>query len=91
MQLLALLPTLLTPAHADDAWATREVELIRWPAAVLEAAPVTAKAAEGDKLVVVLEDGDQVRVQLGDVFGWVPADALTDENPDEGETDAPTE
>ena len=55
---------LLTAAHAEDAWTTRDVSLVRWPEAVLEAAPVTAEVSEGDKVVILLEDGDQVLDQF---------------------------
>lgn len=75
-------------AWADDAWTTREVELLRWPPAVMESAPKTATAAEGDKLTVVLEDGDMVRVLAGEHFGWVPADALSREAPAGAEDEA---
>ena len=81
---------LLTAAHAEDAWTTRDVSLVRWPEAVLEAAPVTAEVAEGDKVVILLEDGDQVRVRAGEAFGWVAADALTKESPEGEEEPAET-
>jgi len=87
-----LLIAMLTAVHAEDAWTTREVELLRWPESVLEAPPVTATAAEGDKLEIVLEDGAVVRVKKGTDFGWVPSDALTKDAPEgEEEPEEPTE
>jgi len=83
---------LLANVQAEDAWATRDVELQRWPETVIEAPPITAEAAAGDKLEIVLEDGDIVRVKKDGDFGWVPADALSKDAPeDEEATDAPAE
>ncbi len=70
-------------ALADEAWAARDVALLRWPPAVMEGAPKTAEVSAGARLEIVLDDGEQVRVLLGDDFGWVPADALSREAPEQ--------
>ncbi len=81
---MLLILTLIGLAAADDAWMTQDAVLVRWPAAVMEDAPTTARVDEGQKVEVVLRDGDQVRVKAVEDFGWVAADKVTDEDP-EGE------
>ncbi len=76
-------------ALADDAWAARDVALLRWPPAVMEGAPQTAEVSAGARLEIVLDDGDQVRVRVGEDFGWIPADALSREAPEQPPEQSP--
>lgn len=69
-------------AFADDAWLTRDVELLRWPDHAEGREVVVAEGATGDKVEILFRDTELVRVRKGGDFGWVPTDALTEESPE---------
>ncbi len=75
-------------AFADDAWLTRDVELLRWPDHAEGREIVVSEAATGDKVEILFRDTELIRVRKGGDFGWVPVDALTEEAP-EASADAP--
>jgi len=69
---------LAAPAFAQEpAWVTEQVESTRFADAEHPGPPLD----EGDRVEVVLRDGDRVRVRKGTRFGWVPAAVLTDQAP----------
>lgn len=68
---------LFSLAFAADLWVTAPTEGVRWP----DITTVSVSLAEGDKVEVLVRDGDKVRVRKGTSFGWVPATALTDAEP----------
>ncbi|MFN7145230.1 MAG: hypothetical protein ACK4YP_15760 [Myxococcota bacterium] len=68
---------LLSLAAAEDLWAAAPVEGVRWP----DVTTVSVTLAEGDKVEVLVRDGDKVRVRKLTDFGWVPASALTNVEP----------
>lgn len=78
--LTLLLAALLLPstAMAEDAWALRDVEALRWP----DAEQTSVELEQGDKVTVVYRTDGMVRVRYGAEFGWVPADALGDQDPE---------
>jgi hypothetical protein len=72
------LPT--TPAAqapASSRWTVAETPSRRFPDA--EVAGPTFPA--GATVIVLVTDGDRVRIQKGELVGWVPASALTDQPP----------
>ncbi len=69
-----LLPSL---AQAEDAWALRDAQALRWP----DAEQISVELDQGEKVTVVYRDDGMVRVRKGAEFGWVPADALGDQDP----------
>ena len=73
-------------AFADDAWLTRDVELLRWPDQAEDREIVVAEGASGDKVEILFRDAELVRVRKGGDFGWVPVDALTEEAPEASAT-----
>jgi len=68
---------LLSVAFAEDLWVTAPVEGVRWP----DVTTVSVTLAEGDKVEVLVRDGDKARVRKGTDFGWIPAADLTDVAP----------
>ena len=79
MHRLIALALLLVPslARAEDAWLLRAEKALRWPDAELTAMELAA----GDRVAVVYRGADKVRVRKQDLFGWVPADALSPTEP----------
>ncbi len=75
----AFLIALMLPATAvaEDAWATRDAQALRWP----DAEQTSLDLESGDKVTVVYRADGMVRVRKGADFGWVPEDALTDQDP----------
>ena len=71
---LVLLSTL---ALAEDLWATAPTDGVRWP----DVATVSITLAEGDRVEVLVRDGENVRVRKGTDFGWVAASSLTNVEP----------
>ena len=77
-----MLLLLLSTAFAQEAWLTEPVDLVRWP----DGEPITVKALKsGSKVEILVQDegADLVRVRSGIEFGWVPAGALTLEQPED--------
>jgi hypothetical protein len=72
-------------ASAEDAWTLRQVDGVRWP----DSKTVTVKLDAGAKVSVLVREDGLVRVRQESEFGWVPADALTDKNPDAKAEDLP--
>jgi hypothetical protein len=68
---------LISLAFAEDLWAVSNVEGVRWP----DVTTVSVTLLEGDKVEVLLRDGDRVRIRKGTDFGWVAATALTNVEP----------
>ncbi len=64
-------------AFAEDLWAVAPAEGVRWP----DVTAVSLRLAEGDKVEVLVRDGEKVRVRKGTDFGWVAATALTNVEP----------
>lgn len=62
-----------TPA-TTTLWATVDARLTRTPA---DGAPVVGDLTSGDKVQLVLADGDHYRVLKGTLVGWVAADSLS--------------
>jgi len=71
---LLLLSTL---ALAEDLWATTPTEGVRWP----DVATVSVTLVEGDRVEVLVRDGEKLRVRKGTDFGWVAASSLTNVEP----------
>ena len=67
---LSLMPT-AAPA-ADSVVLTQDATLKRWS----QGEAVVAELTAGTPVVVILEDGDMVRVRKDLDFGWIPAAAL---------------
>ena len=65
------------PSHV---WTTESVGLKRFA----DADGVLVTFDAGEKLEVVVKDGDVLRVRRGTDFGWVPADKVTEEAPSAG-------
>ncbi len=68
------------PALADEpesAWVRGEAASKRF----LGETTVGPTFDDGARVVVLMREGGQVRVQLGNRFGWVPESALTSEAP----------
>lgn len=55
-------------------WATTDTRLLRTPA---DDAVAVGDLASGDKVQLVLADGDHYRVLKGTIVGWVPATAVS--------------
>lgn len=72
-----MLFVLFSLAFAEDLWAVAPAEGVRWP----DVTTVSVTLAEGDKVEVLVRDGDKVRVRKGTDFGWVAATALTNVEP----------
>ena len=66
-----------TTVQAEDAWTTREAEALRWP----DAEQISLELEQGDRVTVVYRADGMVRVRKDDAFGWVPDEALTDQDP----------
>ncbi len=64
-------------AFAEDLWAVAPTEGVRWP----DVTAVSVSLVEGDRVEVLVRDGEKVRVRKGTNFGWVPATALTNVEP----------
>lgn len=77
-----MLLLLLSTAFAEDAWLTDPVDMVRWP----DGEAVTVKTlTSGAKVEILVQDegAELVRVRSGIDFGWVPADTLTTEQPED--------
>ena len=58
-------------------WASEPLKPLRWPSSGVTVGDVEL----GERVEVVLVDGDQVRIRSGLSFGWVPTSALTATDP----------
>ena len=87
MRRLLVAIALLLPlsALAEDVWLAEEAPSTRFSDAEL-AGPLFES---GEKVELLFEDGEIVRVRKGDRYGWVPATAITRERPADAESDAP--
>jgi len=63
----------------DQRWVVADVEATRFPVGTAPAPGPSLRA--GDEVVVVLFDGDHVRITKGQRYGWVALSALTDVAP----------
>ncbi len=64
---MLLLLSVLSSAHAEDAWLLADVELLRWS----DATHVSAKLDRGAQVEVLVRDAKLARVRQGGDFGWV--------------------
>ena len=62
----------------EERYATAAVDLARWPGSDV----ISTALKAGDKVEIVVDDGDLVRVRRGAEFGWVKASALSDTAPE---------
>lgn len=66
------------PAWADDTlWLAKDADSTRF---LGESVP-GPKFSAGTRVTVLLREGEQARVFVGDRYGWVPSAALTDQAP----------
>lgn len=76
--MVALFLLLLSAAHADEPmWAVQDVTSMRF----LDAQVPGPGLHEGQRVEVIVREGDQVRVLAGGRLGWVAAASLTDVDP----------
>ena len=68
---------LFSLAFAEDLWAVAPTTGTRW----MDVADVSVELAAGDRVEVLVRDGDKVRVRKSTSFGWVAASALTNVEP----------
>lgn len=73
----SLPPTLIGAPSTATVPLAADASLKRWP----DGDAVVAELTAGTPVVVVLEDGDMVRVRHELEFGWVPKAALTAAEP----------
>lgn len=72
-----MLFALFSLAFAEDLWALAPTTGTRW----MDVADVSVELAAGDRVEVLVRDGDKVRVRKSTSFGWVAASALTNVEP----------
>lgn len=72
-----MLGTVASAQDLEPAWLVEDASSTRF-----ESAPTPGPEFEkGLRVFVLAREGDKVRVFVGDRFGWLAADKLTDEGP----------
>lgn len=78
LSLALLVPGLSAASDAPhDVWVVKEVSATRFS----DADTATLALKPGEKVQVIAEAGELVRVQKGFDFGWVPVAAVTEQEP----------
>lgn len=77
LALLFLLPQPAMAADPESAWFVSDTASKRFPDAEVAGPSFTS----GTRVVVLLRDGERVRVSVGDRYGWVPSASLVDKAP----------
>lgn len=70
---MLLFLSVLTAAHAEDAWLLADVDLRRWS----DAAHISATLQRGAQVEVLVRDAKLARVRQGGDFGWVELSLLS--------------
>lgn len=71
------MPGLSLSRSADARWLVADTQSQRFPEGDVQGPLLTA----GTEVEVIVTEGDRVRVRSKDLYGWVPASALTDVAP----------